>query len=142
MHVAIVIPRNLYQSDLAWAVDTCVYSTKWRAPDEHDRMMLGGVIVPAYDFRFNYHSGLPVLLLPIHDNTPVPVGCFAAAVAFHQAFHPTLVHCHAGQSRSVAFAAAIASRQGVDYEEVYRLCGSRPTKTVHESLMAWLDAGG
>lgn len=134
-----IVSETLYQSDLYAAIDLCVYSAKYRAMGKSGTLMLAGVICASHDFRFNYDRDVAALLLPMHDNHDVDFRQFDAAVDFHRRFTPTLVHCKAGRSRSVAVAAAIAETvHGIPHEEVYRRCGSTPTPEVHQSLVRWL----
>lgn len=135
-----ILPERLWQADLYGAIDLCVYSNKHRAMGESGTVMIGGVICAAFDFRFNYARGVHALLLAMHDGHVVDPAWFDMAVDFHRRFGPTLVHCYAGRSRSVAMAAAIAWSEGQDLEETFKKCDSKPNTIVDQSLMAWAAA--
>ena len=136
-----VIPGKLWQGDLHAAVDLCVNSGKFRSLADGEA--LRGVLVPAFDFRFNYDRRLHVLLLAQHDDVFVEPAQFDLAVEFYRTFAPILVHCHAGKSRSVAYTAAICysvARWLPEY--TYEVCGSTPERETDIALREWCEEKG
>lgn len=101
------------------------------------------VIGVAAEVRLHYHKELPSLRIPALDRMRIPAEWFDAALAFHRAFGPVLVHCKMGRNRSSVFAAALAlanSRFETERSKWFNVTRRTPHRSLVKSLERWVAA--
>ena len=127
-------------SPLVWQSslhEACTIVPEWK------QRGLKGVLCPARNARILYPEDLPALYLPIDDSTDVPGMWYDLAVEFHKNNKPTLVHCMAGQNRSVIFGAALLFADGMDLNEALKSLATVPVcNSILQSLIRWASAKG
>ena len=120
---------TVLQSDYPGALQACAAGGRWNGT------LVKGVICPAFNIRMGYPETMAALVLPVKDDTDVPEAWYDMAVEFHRRFSPTLIHCLAGQNRSVIFGAALLFGDGMDLNEALKKLATVP---VYGSLLASL----
>ncbi len=104
---------------------------------------LAGVLCPATNAKLLYPPELPALYLTVEDSTNVPPAWYDLAVEFHKNHRPTLVHCLAGQNRSVIFGAALLFAGGMDLNQALKSLATVPVcNSILQSLIRWASSKG
>jgi len=127
------VTKNIWQADEAEARKHCENSISWID------LGIKAVLCPAYNVRIPYAKELFSIVLPVWDNTRVDEAWFDLAVKFHRACGPTLVHCHGGLNRSVAFAAALAFSEGQSLDATYSKIGEPVFREMKDAVKAWTE---
>jgi protein-tyrosine phosphatase len=126
------VGEKVWQADEADARRLCEGENDgWKA------LGVKGILCPAFNVRIPYHPKLSALVLPVWDDTDATETMFDAAVAFHRALGPTLVHCHGGLNRSSAFAAALLVDDGAPLDQAIKAINAIPWPGLLNSLRRW-----
>jgi len=123
---------KILQGDQAAARFLCGMDGRWK------KHLIGGVINTAWEIAVPYDPTIPRLMLPIEESIPTGPACFEAAIGFYRAVDRVLVHCAAGQNRSMAVTAALlVVTQGMSLEQAMKITNPDLPMELRDSLERW-----